>query len=323
MNTEIVKLNPKEFGLEEKQVQTIEAAFMPKIVERDGLKTIYSELITKEITPELCKEAKNLRLKLVKVRTGIAEIHKVQKAFYLAAGRYVDAWKNKETLPVEQMEEKLCELEEYYERIEAARIATLQQERSAELSKYQDETAFIPGNLGELTDEVWSNYLLGVKTACEQKKAAQKAAEEAEVARIEAEKAEQERIRQENERLEKALKAQKAKAEAEAKKAAEKLKAEQAKAAEEARKAAAEKAKLEAELKAKAEAEAKAKAEAEALKEAELSKGDADKVKDLIAYLSAGKTKFQFKSKKNQKLYAGVGGYLDKLIGYIQKGGVA
>ena len=104
---EISKIDPKEFGLEESQAATVESAFMPKIVERDGLKPIYEQLLTQEITPALCLEAKVLRLKLVKVRTGIAEIHKTQKAFFLAAGRYVDAWKTKETLPVEQMEENL------------------------------------------------------------------------------------------------------------------------------------------------------------------------------------------------------------------------
>ena len=98
MNTELVKVDPKEFGLEEVQVATIEQAFMPKIVERDGYAVIYEQLITKELTKELCNEAGDFRRKLVKVRTGIADIHKTQKAFFLSAGRFVDAWKNKETL---------------------------------------------------------------------------------------------------------------------------------------------------------------------------------------------------------------------------------
>ena len=108
---ELEKINPTEFGLEVSQVETIEQAFLPKIQEREALVAIYDQLIKSELTPELCKEAKEVRLKLVKVRTGIADIHKTQKAFFLAAGRFVDAWKNKETLPVEQMEDKLSEIE--------------------------------------------------------------------------------------------------------------------------------------------------------------------------------------------------------------------
>lgn len=285
MTNEIATIDPKEFGLQETQVTEIQAAFMPKIVERDGLAEIYSGIITQEICPELCKTAKELRLKLVKVRTGIAEIHKTQKAFYLAAGRYVDAWKNKETLPVTQMEENLSAIEEHYERIEAQKRAALQTERAAELQKFSDEGAFIPGNLGELLPEVWDNYLLGVKTAYETKKENELKAAEAEAARVAAEKAEQERIRQENERL---------KAEAEQREKERK------------------------ELEAKAEAERKAAEAAELAKQAELAKGDSDKVKDLISDLVALKTKYTFQSKKNQKMYSDVGLLLDKVINFVQ-----
>lgn len=340
MNTEIVKLNPKEFGLEETQAQTIESAFMPKIVERDALREVYNNLLTKEITPALCGEAKAVRLKLVKVRTGIAEIHKTQKAFFLAAGRFVDAWKNKETLPVEQMEEKLTEIEEYYERIEAARVAELQLSRAAEIASYQDEGSFIPGNLGELTDDVYANYLLGVKTAFEQKAAAAKAAAEAEAARIEAEKAEQERIRIENERLKKEAEEREAEIEKERAKAEAEKKAREAKEAKERaereakekaereaheaelRKEREERERIEAELKAKAEAERKAAEQAEAAKQAELAKGDADKVQDLINELLGIKTRYEFKSKKNRTKFTGVCTLLDKVVAYIKEGGV-
>lgn len=331
----LTKINPQEFGLKETEVATIEAAFMPKIAERDGLKEVYSQILSKEITPQVCEEAKSIRLKLVKVRTGIAEIHKTQKAFFLAAGRFVDAWKNKETEPVLQMEENLTTIEEYYARIEAKRIAELQETRAAEMAKY--EADFIPGNLGELTDQVWNNFILGTKTAYEAKKAAEKAAAEAEAKRIAEEKAEQERIRLENEKLQKELKEQEekaaaekatadkllkeqqAKAEAEAKKAAEKLAAEQAAAKAAAEQAAAEKAKLEAELKAKAEAEAAKLAEEAAKAEAELAKGDAAKIQDLISDLESLKTKYSFKSASNRKKYADVAILLDKVINHIQK----
>ena len=267
MTTEILKVDPKEFGLKESEAKSIELAFMPKIVERDGLKKVYEQLLTREITSELCYEAKSVRLKLVKVRTGIADIHKTQKAFFLAAGRYVDAWKNKETEPVLQMEEKLAEIEEYYENIERERIIKLQTERAIEIAKYQNETAFIPGNLGELTEEVWKNYLLGVKTAYEQKKAAEKAAEKAEEKRIAAEKAEQERIRKENEQLKVEVEKKQKEFEAERKKQEEILAKERAE-AEAKQKAIEEKARIERE---KAEAERKKLAnQLQAKKDAEL-----------------------------------------------------
>ena len=280
------KINPNEFGLEVSQVETIEQAFLPKIQEREALVAIYDQLIKSELTPELCKEAKEVRLKLVKVRTGIADIHKTQKAFFLAAGRLVDAWKNKETLPVEQMEDKLSEIENYYINIEKAQKAQLQAERLLEVSKY---TEYPANALGEMEQQVYDAYLQGLKVAYDAKVEAERKAEEERLAAIEAEKAERERIRVENERLkaeaeqkEKELAEERAKAEAERKaleEAARKereaaeaiLKAEQEKARLEAEKAANEKAALEAELKAKADKEAaEAKAKQEAEKQAKL-----------------------------------------------------
>jgi hypothetical protein len=175
MNTELVKVDPKEYGLEEVQVATIEQAFLPKITERDGYAQIYEQLITKELTKELCNEARELRLKLVKTRTGIADIHKTQKAFFLAAGKFVDAWKNKETAPVEQMEEKLSEIEKHFENIEKERIAKLEADR---LTLTKQFTEYPASNLGLMADIVFDSYLLGLKVAYEAKIKAEREAEQ-------------------------------------------------------------------------------------------------------------------------------------------------
>ena len=81
MTTELVKIDPKEFGLDESNVVTIEQAFTPKIIERDALLELYAPFLTAEITPELCKQAKELRLKFVKNRTGIADIQSKFESF--------------------------------------------------------------------------------------------------------------------------------------------------------------------------------------------------------------------------------------------------
>lgn len=200
METALVKIDPKEFGLNDQNVQEIEQAFLPKIAERDGYIPVFEQLIIKELTPQLCVEAKELRLKLVKVRTGISDIHKTQKAYFLSAGRFVDAWKNKETIPVEQMEEKLAEIEKYFERIEAERLAKIESDRKTELLKYSE---VVPFGLAQMDEAVFQNHLTGCRLAYEAKVEAEKKAEAERLAAIEAEKAEQERIRQENIRLQK------------------------------------------------------------------------------------------------------------------------
>jgi hypothetical protein len=262
MNTELVKIDPKEFGLEEVQVATIEQAFMPKIAERDGYAQIYEQIITKELTPELCAEARELRLKLVKTRTGIAEIHKTQKAFFLAAGKFVDAWKNKETAPVEQMEEKLSEIEKYFENIEKERIAKLEAERTEEISLYSE---VVPGGLGTMDETVYQNYLTGVKVAYDARIKAKQEAEAERLRLIEVEKEnarlkaiEDERIRKENERLKAEAEAKEKEIEAERKRQADLLAKQKAEADEKAR---IEKEKQDAIL-AKERAEAKAKQKA-------------------------------------------------------------
>ena len=195
---EIKKINPEEFGLSQESVMTIENAFIPKIIERDALLFYYEQIIAKEITPELCKEAKEIRLKLVKVRTGIADVHKSQKTFFLQAGKFVDSWKNKETLPVEQMEEKLKEIETYYERIEAKRIKDLEEERTELLRPYVE---FIPSGLGMFEQESFDRYLAGEKIAFAAKVKENERIENERLEKEKTEKEETERLRKENEQL--------------------------------------------------------------------------------------------------------------------------
>ena len=165
MSKEIVKLDPKQYGLEEKDAKGIEKAFLPKIAEREAYQIMYNELITKELSSELCAEAGALRKKLVKVRTGIAEVHKTQKAFYLAAGKFVDAWKNMETFPVEQMETKLDEIENYYVNLEIQKLKKLTEDRHALLSAYCENPKDF--NVGNMTEEAFSQLLYGQKAVYE------------------------------------------------------------------------------------------------------------------------------------------------------------
>lgn len=262
MNTELVKVDPKEFGLDGTQGSTIEQAFMPKIIERDGYAVIYEQLMTKELTKELCNEAGDLRKKLVKVRTGIADIHKTQKAFFLSAGRFVDAWKNKETLPIEQMEKSLESIEKHFEKLESERIEKLESERIIEISKYSD---VFPAGLGRMDETVYVNYLAGLKLAYDERIKAEKEAESERLRLIEVDKEnerlkaiEDDRIRKENAKLKAEADKREKEIEAERKANEQKIAEERSKA-----KAAADLIEAENNAKLKAEADAKAKLKAE------------------------------------------------------------
>lgn len=341
-----LQINPKDYGLEENKAKQISDMFKPMLDKMTELEVQYNEVINRPIEPETIQMAYDLRLAYVKVRTGTAAIHKDLKAFYLQGGRFVDGWKNAQLMASQGIEEKLKSIENYYVNIEKERIAKLQEKREAELRKYEVE--FFPNQLGEMDDPVWDNYISGVRLNYEATKEAERKAEEERIAKEKAEAEEQERIRQENIKLkkeaeerdrlakieeEKRVKAEKeriAKEQAEQKEREErerkereayeaKLKAqrEERERFEEQEKA--KRKKIEDELKAKQDAERKAKEDEEARIQAELSKGDSDKVSDLISDLQALKTKYQFKSKINKDMYVSVGVLIEKVVTYINE----
>jgi hypothetical protein len=248
METTIIKIDPAEFGLENDKAVEVESAFAPVIVERDALLEVYQTILTSEMSEQLTEDAHQLRLKLVKVRTSTDKVHRVQKAFYLAGGRFVDAWKTRNNTVIEQMEERLSEIENYYINIEKECIEKLRIERMGLLSEVSDTPELFQVEL--MTEQAFNSLLEGQKLAKQARIAAEKKAEEDRLAEIEAERIENERIRKENERLQAESESKEKQIESERKSAAAKLKAEQD-SAEAAR------------LKAQAEAEAVLKVERE------------------------------------------------------------
>jgi len=241
--TGVVKLeiDPTQYGLEKTEAEQIQVVFLPMLDKLKELEDEYNKVVSQSITPALCVEAKALRLKLVKVRTGTDAIHKKAKAYYLAGGRAVDGLKSTMLFAVQGKEEELENIELHYVNIEKERKAKLQEERAASVIAFDVDPAHM--DYGNMSDEVWNNYFSGVKLAYDAKK---KAEAEAEQNRLAAEQAERERqaaIAAENEKLKKeaeekeaALKIEREAAAKEAarlqKEADEKIKAEQEKAAE-------------------------------------------------------------------------------------------
>jgi hypothetical protein len=203
MTNEIVKIDPKEFGIEDSKAADIAAQFQPMLDKMVELETSYNEVIQMPIEErETAKKARELRLKYMKIRTATLDIHKKQKAFYLAGGKFVDGWKNAQHFASMGKEEKLEEIEKYAENLEKQRIADLQKSREEQLQPYGVENVETL-NLGVMPDSVWDNFLAGTITNYNAKIQAEKDAAEAEKKRLQEEEAERERIRLENEQLRK------------------------------------------------------------------------------------------------------------------------
>ena len=193
MENEITIINSKDFGLTEDKAIQITQSFLPKITEFNGYIEVYNLIITEDITDETILKANRLRKKLVKVRTGISDIHKTEKAFYLASGKYIDALKNKHTLPVVQMEEKLEEVEQYFINIENERLKVLQLNRIEILKPFEVENVENL-RLNEMDDVVFESFVLGCKQKFNSKIEIEK--ERLRIIKEEQEKQESERLAQ-------------------------------------------------------------------------------------------------------------------------------
>ena len=191
--TALVMTGTEEFALEQNMATAIAKRFLPNIDATKALNEKFQEVIAKEITEESVKEAKTLRLQYVKLRTATAAIHKTEKNAFLNGGRFVDSCRAAQLLNGEPCETKLKEIETHFETMRKEAVQKLQVERGAYLVEYGVEV--FPSLLGEMEQEVWDNYINGVKLNFEAKK---KEAAEVEALRAKQEeeaKAEQERIR--------------------------------------------------------------------------------------------------------------------------------
>lgn len=262
-----------------------------------------SKGVTDGSNPTQCKMARACRLELRRVRCEVDNTRKQAKADALRYGRAVDGLANVLKFLCEPEEKRLEEIERHSERVEAARVARMIEERTAALvAADADPVAY---NLAAMDDATF-DAALGVaqRIKTERLEAARKA-EADRIAREKTEAEERERIRAENAKLkaeaearERAAAIERQKAEAERRKieaereaerkAAERAQAEaKAKAEAEARRIEAERAKERAEaaakLKAEAEARYKAEQEAERVKAAAEAKAKAEKAAALKA----------------------------------------
>lgn len=278
-------------GLPAETAQTLQAAFLPAFAEARTIIEKSRGIVVTDVSQVLdIKVARTYRLALRSVRTGADKLRKELKEDGLRRGKAIDGFYNILVHMLDGEETRLHEQEQFAERAEAARRATLEVERTKELATYGVTLV----GLGAMADETYAQLLFNAKVGHEAKLEAARKAEAERIAAENARLVEEARIRAENERLKReadereaaakiereaaaqkqreadaAIAAERAKAQAEAAAAAEAARVEkervEALAAEEKRKAAAA-AKLAA-AKAKAERdaiEAKAKAEREA-----------------------------------------------------------
>lgn len=163
--------------LDESKAKQIEKTFAPMVEMLKSFEGQYDQVMEMEQSPEKCARAKRLRLDIARVRIDADKVRKEQKEQYLRAGNAIQGVYNILKFAVTDKEESLKSIEEYYKRIEEEKVKKLQAEREAELQRYEVDGTQI--DLGNMTDDVWSNFLTGSKANYEARVAAERKAEEA------------------------------------------------------------------------------------------------------------------------------------------------
>lgn len=327
-------------GLQEKKAQQIKETFVPMTEMLESFESSYNAIIkqsSSEITLDVTKKAKELRLSIAKVRIQTEKLRKAQKEEVIRLGKSIDGVANILKYAVSTKEKNLKEIEDYFAIQEKKRLDELQNERAKRLLEY-DENAYERDLLKFENDEF--EALLEFK---------KKEKAEAEKAEAEAEKIRQaQRLKENklNERLNetrelgehfdfsklnldtsedeyqellstaKSLKKKEQdrikKAEAENEKLRKKAKQEEAK-----------RKKIEAKIKAEKEAEKKRQQEIEkakkAKKEEELNKSDEVKINELLSDLDAIALKYKFESEENKDKFRMVKLLINEAISTIKK----
>lgn len=347
-NVKVKELNK----LTENKAIAIVNGFKPFAAELSNYDDDYDAIIKeseKEITEELSKKAREVRLKLVPIRTGTGKEKDSQKASIKIEDKAIMGVHNFLVDTIKEKEDKLLEIEKHQERIEQQRIADLAKEREEELEPYKEFVT--SGNLGALSEEDYNKVYNGAKLQFEEAERLNKIEEEKrkeeerldrltsarqmEIASLTEFLTYTPNLREMEEEdyiiLLEDLKAKKSKYDSEQeeiRKENEKLRKQQELADKKAKeekdrqdaileKERKEKERLQAELQAKKDKEVEELRLAEEAKQKELSKSDKEKVEDLKQDLLSLKTKYEFDSEKYKSIYGSVNILLQKIISHI------
>jgi hypothetical protein len=173
-------------GIEKSKADQIRSVFQPMADMLDHFDAAYDEVMGMEQSEEKSAKAKRLRLDIAKIRIEADKRRKEMKEEYLRAGKAIDGTANILKWAVTDKENSLKEIELYYQRIEEERLKKLQEDREAELAKYDFDGSSM--DLSGMVDAVWNNFLTGIRANWESLKAAERKAEEDRIAREKKEK---------------------------------------------------------------------------------------------------------------------------------------
>lgn len=176
MSNQIIKTVESEYGLPSTDAEQIVLAFQPVVDRMKFIQGLEKDFNPSNITPAVCARARKLRLEYKKVRVLGDKIHKDIKENVLMRSKAIDGTRNIFKLQISEREDYLKSIEEHFERLELERKKKLSEKRKEELKKYNVLTDGL--NVGDMSEEVWNEFLSGQKAKYEAEEAHRKKAEE-------------------------------------------------------------------------------------------------------------------------------------------------
>lgn len=173
---ELAELKNSVTGLSVDKADKILMAFAPSMTRLTELSQEMEKINFTTPTDFDAEVAGSLRKKLVKVRTGAADEKDSQKELIKIEDKLIMSSFNLIKSACVLKENRLREVEEFQKREQERLMLIKQEERSALLDPYNQ--AFDKVMIGAMSEEVFSNYLAGVKASHEAKLEAERKAEE-------------------------------------------------------------------------------------------------------------------------------------------------
>lgn len=192
----------KEQGIENNQAQALLDAFGAPFEEAGVILKDYKTIVvTKEDQFDLMADAREKRLALKKVRTGVENKRKELKENILKEGKAIDSVARFVKEIIEPAESYLEEQEKFAEIKAAERAAAKKAQRIEQIMQYTDNIDAY--NLDSMDDTAFDALVATLKGIKDREAEEARLAEEKRIAEAKAAAEEQERVRKENERLKK------------------------------------------------------------------------------------------------------------------------
>ncbi len=168
------ELSIKEFitGLTEEKANIVLKTFTPVVEELTVLGSKLSQIEALEDGLDKSAQAKRFRLDFGKQLTKADKLRKVLKEDSLREGRAIQSVYNYIIEATAKTKKTALDIELYYTRIEEERKESLRRAREAELIKYEIDGSSV--ELGNMSEEVWLSYIIGVKDTYEKRKVREK-----------------------------------------------------------------------------------------------------------------------------------------------------